>query len=465
MWFLTAHACIQVSWDRPLSTTPKRIVVLGGGFAGVTAASRLEKIWHDDQAVDVTIISSDNYLLFTPMLPEVPASSIEAKHIISPLRAFFRKVRFQVNEVQSVDFDRRIVDVSHCPNCPADEIPYDYLILALGSTTNFFGLPGVAEHSFSMRTLSDAMILRNHVISLFEHADLQKDSQTRRRMLTFVVAGGGFAGVETIAELRDFARMARRYYPNIRPEEVRFVLVDRGSRIMSEISSDLGDYARKLLEKRGVEFHLETGVKAAAEDWIELDNDQTIPTQTLIWTAGTSPNPLLRSFPCKRNKRGQVVVNEYLEVPGIDNVWALGDCAEIPDPFYSRRPHPPTAQHAIREGKAVAANVSGAIRGGEKSPFRYKPLGVLASIGRRSAVAEILGFKFSGFFAWWLWRTLYLLKLPGFDRKVRVAIDWTLDLFFPRDIVLIKHLTRAALGESARTERGAAPSPEMETDA
>ena len=234
--------------------------------------------------------------------------------------------------------------------------------------------------------------------------------------------------------------------------------MDRGSRIMSEISAELGDYARRLLEKRGVEFHLKVGVKAAAEGWIELDNDQKIPSQTLIWTAGIAPSPLLRDFPCERNKRGQITVNEYLEVSGMDNIWALGDCAEIPYPSYSRRPHPPTAQHAIREGKAVAANVGAAIRGRPKTPFRYKPLGVLASIGRQSAVAEILGFKFSGFFAWWLWRTIYLLKLPGLDRKVRVVIDWTLDLFFPRDIVLIKHLTRAALGESVRTERGAAPS-------
>ncbi len=424
----------------------KRLVILGGGFGGVYAALSLEKIFRRDDNIEIVLLSNENFLLFTPMLPEVPSSSIEAKHIISPIRAFFRKVRFQNSEVHAIDLERRVVMISHCPACRGREIEFDYLVLALGSTTNFYGLPGVAENALPMKTLSDAMSLRNHVIAVLEHADQESDPRTRKAMLTFVVAGGGFAGSETVAELHDFAYTARRFYPNVRPEEVRVVLIHHGPRIMPEISDRLADYALRKLRARGVEVLLNTGVKSASADWVELTDGQIIPTRTLVWTAGVSPHPLLAKLPFQRNKRGQIIVNSYLEVPGAPGVWALGDCAEIPNPDTSQ-PYPPTAQHAVREGKMVAENVAAFISGGQKKEFRYKPLGMLAALGRRSAVAEICTVRFSGFFAWWLWRTIYLLKLPGLERKVRVAMDWTLDLFFQRDIVLLKLLMKKSPGE------------------
>lgn len=430
----------------------KRLVILGGGFGGVYAALSLEKTFRSDDNIEIVMLSDENFLLFTPMLPEVPSSSIEAKHIISPLRAFFRKVKFQNSEVHAVDVERRTILVSHCPACGLRELEFDCLVLALGSVTNFHSLTGVAENALPMKTLSDAMALRNHIIRVFEHADLEDDPGIRKAMLTFVVAGGGFAGVETVAELRDFAYTARRFYPNINPEEVRVVLIHHGFRILPEIGDRLADYALNKLRERGVEILLNTGVKSASADWVELTDAATISTWTLVWTAGVSPHPLLAKLPFATNKHGQIIVNSHLEVPGTTGIWALGDCAEIPNPQTSQ-PYPSTAQHAVREGRIVARNIAGFVRGGGKREFVFRPLGVLASLGRRSAVAEICGIRFSGFFAWWLWRTIYLFKLPGLERKVRVAMDWTLDLFFHRDIVLLKVFMRNIHGEAPEGER------------
>ncbi|MBI3402137.1 MAG: NAD(P)/FAD-dependent oxidoreductase [Acidobacteria bacterium] len=425
---------------------------MGGGFGGVYAARTLEKLFLRDDAVEIVLISEENFLLFTPMLPEVASGSLEAKHIISPIRAFFRKAQFHNSEVERIDLNSHRVFTRHCLACGQHDLRFDHLVLALGSTTNFHGLPGVAQHAIAMKSLSDAMVLRNRIIDRFEHANMESDPNMRKVLLTFVVAGGGFAGTETVAELRDFAYTARAYYPNIRPDEVQVVLVHHGTRIMPEISEDLADYALRRLRRKGVEVRLQTGVKSAGAGWVELTTNEKIRARTLVWSAGTSPSPLLAALPCLRNKRGQVIVNEFLEVPDHPGIWALGDCAEIPN-AQSGRPHPPTAQHAVRQGKIVARNIHAELRGGRKKAFAFTPIGVLASLGRRSAVAEIRGFKFSGFFAWWLWRTIYLFKLPGLERKVRVAGDWTLDLFFPRDVVLLKLFTTSATAETALEAR------------
>jgi len=429
----------------------ERILILGGGFGGVYAAESLERLFSRDADIEIILLSDENFLLFTPMLPEVISSAIEAKHIISPIRRRFRKVKFQNSEVHSIDLERRVVVASHCSACATNELAFDHLILALGSKIHFHRLPGVSEHALPMKTLADAMALRNHVIDVFEHADMQDDPAARKALLTFVVAGAGFAGTETVAELHDFARTVRSYYRNIRPEEVRVVLVHSGPRILPEISERLAGYARKKLNERGVEILLNTRVRTAHNGWVELTNGARIATRTLVWAAGVAPNPLLDSLACARNSRGQVIANQYLEVPGHPGIWAVGDCAEIPDAVHGKT-CPPTAQHAIREGAAVAWNIGASIRGSNKRAFTYRPLGTLASLGRRSAVAEIFRLKFSGFFAWWLWRTIYLFKLPGLERKARVALDWTLDLIFPRDIVLLKIFKRPRPGETVTIE-------------
>jgi NADH dehydrogenase len=419
----------------------RRIVILGGGFGGIYAARGLEKLLGHREDIEITLLSDENFLLFTPMLPEVVSSSIEAGHIISPIRAFFRRVRFLNTQVSSIDLPRRVVVAAHCPRCNSRELAFDHLVLALGSATHFHGIPGVHEYAHPMKTLGDAMALRNHIISVFEHADMEPEPAMRRAMLTFVVAGGGFAGAETVAELHDFARTASRFYSNVEPNEVKVIVVHSGARIMPEINSDLAEYALRKLTARGIEVILNARVSAVSDVSVELTNHRRISTSTLVWTAGVTPSPLLATLTCARNQRGQVLVNEYLEVRDCPGVWALGDCAEVPDGLVGK-PCPPTAQHAIRQGKAVAANVGASLGVGRKRQFAHKPLGVLSSLGRRSAVAEICGLKFSGFFAWWLWRTIYLFKLPGLERKVRVALDWTLDLFFPRDTVLLKVFKR-----------------------
>jgi NADH:quinone reductase (non-electrogenic) len=434
-----------------------RIVILGGGFAGVYTALHLEKKLAHNEDVEIVLISDENFMLFTPMLPEVPSSAIEAKHIVSPLRAFFDKVEVQNREVHSIDLERRVLIAAHCPTCERSELRFDHLVLALGSTTNSHGIPGVADHALPMKSLNDAMTLRNHIIDVFEHADLQQEPRARESLLTFVVAGAGFAGVETVAELKDFSLEARGLYRNVRPEEVRVLLVHPGPRILPEIGESLAAYALTKLQNKGIEVRLDSRVAGATDEYVQLTTGEEIPARTLIWTAGVSAHPLVATLPCPKTKQGNISVNEYLEVPGCRGVWALGDCASVPD-LQTSRSSPPTAQHAIRQGAVVAHNIAASLQGDTKKQFSYRPLGVLACLGRRSAVAEIWRFRFSGFFAWWLWRTIYLFKLPGLERKVRVALDWTLDLFFRRDIVLLKGFMNRAPDQIALPDPRRPPS-------
>jgi NADH dehydrogenase len=322
-------------------------------------------------------------------------------------------------------------------------VPYDHLVLALGSVPNFFGLAGVQENALTMKSLADATALHAHVIDKLEHADLEPDPSVRRAMLTFVVAGGGFAGVETLAELNDFVRGAGRYYSRIDPDDVRMVLVHSGERILPEVSPSLSEYACRKLRSRGVEVRLQSRLHSFDGHRVLLVGGEEIATRTLVWAAGTSPSPILDRIDVPRQKGGKVEVDATLAVAGHPGIWALGDSAAIPDVTCGGR-CPPTAQHALRQGRQLAANIVAELRGLPPQPFAYKPQGLLAGLGRHAAVAEIYGLKFSGFPAWWLWRTIYLLKLPSLERKVRVALDWTLDLFFPRDIVYLRPLHMAA---------------------
>ncbi len=428
----------------------QRILILGGGFGGIYAALHLEKAFAREENVEVTLISQDNYLLFSPMLAEVSSSSIEAKHIVTPIRAFFRKVQFRDSQVVAIDFQKRVVHASHCPQCPNYSLDFDHLVLALGSMTSFHDLPGVERNALPLKTLADAMGLRNHVIDVLEHADMETDAELRRQLLTVVVAGSGFAGVEVAGELNDFLRRAKRFYPNIQAKEVRLLLVASGSRILPTISESLAAYAHKVLVRRGVEVRLGTAIVQASTGGVDLQDGSHIPTRTLVWTAGIAPNPHLASLPCQK-ERGRVVVNDRLEVPGHSGIWAIGDCVHLPDPK-TGLPYPATAQHAVRQGRRVAENIVATIRGRPKKPFAYSSIGEFVPLGRRSAIAEILGFKCRGFLAWWLWRTIYLSKLPGLERKIRVAHDWNLDLYLTRDTVLLKMFLKAYREEGVADE-------------
>jgi NADH:quinone reductase (non-electrogenic) len=413
---------------------PKKILIVGGGFGGLHVALHLEKAIARGAPIEVTLVNRENFFLFTPMLHEVAASDLDITHIVNPVRKLLKRVAFFDGDVLQVDLQARKVRVSHGFDPHTHDLPYDHLVLALGSTTNFYGLPGLEDCALTMKSLGDAIYLRNHLIGLLEEADTECAADSRRRLLTFVVAGGGFAGVETMAAVNDFVRESIRFYPRIKESDVRMVLVHAGPVILPELSESLGAYAQRKLAERGVEIRLNAKVSAVpASDRITLSDGSTFETDTIIWTAGTAPHPLVRGLPCSGEK-GKIPVDTTLESPGWPGVWALGDCAVIPDPA-TGKPYPPTAQHALREGRTVAANILASIEGKPKQRFVFGTIGQLAAIGRRTGVANILGVNFSGFVAWWLWRTIYWSKLPRFEKKVRVALDWTLDLVFSKDLV------------------------------
>ena len=426
----------------------KRVVILGGGFGGVSVAKRLERIYSRDDSLGITLVSESNYLLFTPMLAEVASSGLEAQHISAPIRAACPHTSFHRAEVLEVDSSQQVVRTGSAGSANTETIPYDHLVLALGSVPNYFGLPGLEDHSFTLKSLEDAIRLRNHIIALLEQADSEPNDEERRSQLTFVVAGGGFAGTEAIAELFDLVRSVLHFYPNIQASELRFVLIHSRDRILPELSAELGDYALNKLQARGIEFLLNSRVTGATGQEVLLEEDQSVATRTLIWTAGNQPNPLLRGLPCERNRAGAVIVDSTLQVAGLTNVWAVGDCAEIPDIDHEGQSYPPTAQHALREGKVLAENIAATISNKPLKRFRFRAIGVLVGLGHRTAAAEIRGRRFSGLLAWLMWRSIYLSKLPGMEKKVRVTLDWTIDLFFPRDIVLTSTPDRPAMPQA-----------------
>ncbi|HEV2729692.1 MAG TPA: NAD(P)/FAD-dependent oxidoreductase [Terriglobales bacterium] len=410
-----------------------RIVILGGGFAGLHAAIHLDDTLARDPDIEITLVNRDNFFLFTPMLHEVAASDLDLTNIVNPVRKLLKRINFFAGEVESIDLKRNRVSVSHGFDHHHHELPYDHLVIGLGSITNFFNLPGLEERALTMKSLGDAIHLRNRLIAHLEEADTECCAAVRRPLLTFVVAGGGFAGVETIAGINDFVREAVPFYSNLREDMLRVVLVHPGNVILPELGEKLGRYTEKKLTERKVEIRINTRVTGVTDNSVQLNTGETIESKALIWTAGTSPNPVLDSLPCLK-ERGRLKVDEMLQVPGWPGVWALGDCALVPDRKTGQY-HPPTAQHALREGKTLATNLIASVRGGILKPFSFSTIGQLAAIGRRTGVANIFGINFSGFAAWWLWRTIYLSKLPRFEKKLRVALDWTLDLLFTKDLV------------------------------
>lgn len=435
---------------RAVAVPIKRIVILGGGFGGLYTALELEKKLGGDSSVRITLVNRENFFLFTPMLHEIAASDVDITDIVNPIRKMLKKVEFFHGEVQAIDLKGRQVRLVHGPERHAHEMDYHHLVIALGSTTNYYGICGLEQKALAMKSLGDAIHLRNQLIDLLEEADFECALGSRNELLTVVVAGGGFSGVETVAAVNDFLRAALRSYSHLTENQLRVVLIHPGDVVLPELGRKLGLYAQKKLAERGVELRVNTKVVRTSEGGVELDDGTTISTKTVVWTAGTSPSPVLEDLPCFK-EHGKLVVNSFLEVSGFDGVWAIGDCALAVDPRTSE-PYPPTAQHAMRQGKVVATNIVAAIRGKQKKKFEFSTLGLLAAIGRRSGVANILGVNFSGFLAWFLWRTIYLSKLPRFEKKVRVAFNWALDLLFAKDLVHFMILRSPAV--SVREEPG-----------
>ena len=421
----------------PPRAAPTRIVIVGGGFAGVTTAHHLEQAFGPDPSVSFTLVSETNALLFTPMLAEVAAGSLEATHISSPLRTSLPRTTVVRGRVASIDLDERCAHLA--PDGHTDEgreVPFDHLVLALGAVSNYMGLENVAAASLDFKTLADAARIRNHVIDLFERADRAPDPAARRPLLTFVVAGSGFAGAELAGGLNDFARGMLPYYPGVCADDVRVIVAHSRERILPELGEALAAYALERMTARGVTFKLGERVADAREGAVVLTSGEEIQTETIVWTAGTAPHPLPKEMGLACDKRGAVVVEPTLAVSGQAGLWALGDCAAVPDLVSGDgQTCPPTAQYALRQAKTLARNIHASVQGRPLTPFRFKALGTLCVVGHHTACAEIRGLRFSGLFAWLLWRAIYLAKLPGLERKVHVLADWIVELFFPRDIV------------------------------
>ncbi len=426
----------------------KKILVLGGGFAGIEVLRRLENKFENDFTIDINVVSKDNFFLFTPMLPEVVSGMIETRHIVTPVRAFCKRAKFYEATIRSIDFQKRQVTISNetsIKNEPTNwhdhVLDYDYMVLALGGETNFFGMEDVKKYSYTMKSLGDAIALRNHVIDMLEQASIEQDGELRKSLMTFVVVGGGFAGVETVGELNALVRDAvRGFYHDIDTKDIRVVLVNAGDKILPEVSDDLSLFATKKMKESGIEMIQKNPVSSATPCNVKLEDGTVIETHTLVWAGGVTPEKIVKELQCEHDRGGRIIVDEYLGVKGFDGVYAHGDCASITD-SYTGRPYPPTAQNAVEQAKIVANNLVSEIRAGTKVSFSYKSRGIMAQIGKRKGVGMLFGMKTHGILAWMIWRAYYLSQLPTLEKKLRVVTDWLIDLFFKPDITRLKIFT------------------------
>lgn len=424
----------------PENTT--HVLILGGGFAGVYTAMYLGKALRREERerIKVSLVNRENYIVFQPLLPEVISGTIETLHVISPIRRLAPHAHLHTREIEEIDLSTKTVRLAPGFRPKPLLLHYDHLVISLGTLLDYTKVPGMQEHAIPFKYLGDALRLRNHLVHVLEEADIEPDPEERRKLLTFVVAGGGFSGVECVAELNDFVGTAARAYRQIRPNEPRVVLLQSGERILPEMEARLAQYAHRVLERRGIEIRLNTRLQAvtANEAIIQekgVHQPEAIACRTTVVTVPAGPHPLITQLPCSL-EGGRIRVSPCLEVPQWPGVWALGDCAAVPQP--DGLISPPTAQHALRQAQTCAHNILAAIRGQPMKPFDFTGLGKLGSLGRRSAVAEVLGIQLSGFLAWLLWRGVYLSKFPGLDRKLRVATDWLLDLLLPKDITQVR---------------------------
>jgi NADH:ubiquinone reductase (H+-translocating) len=416
----------------------KRVLVLGGGFGGVFAAKALER--QGRGKLDVELINANNYFVFQPLLPEVAAASIHSSDAVVPLRQLLRRLQVRQAEIMGIDFAKKTVIVQGARLTPI-ELPYDELVLALGTGVDLKRFPGLSEHALTMKTLADAHRLRTHVIGCLESADVTREADVKEQLLSFVVVGAGFSGVETVAEVRELVRRALKYYPNIKPEEIRFYLVEYADRILPTFPADLAAYATQRLIKNGIEVLTGIGTKSATGSAVVLTDGRVIPTSTVVATIGNGPHPLVSALGLDM-KWARIKTDRYMRVPGLDGVWALGDAALIPliddpkeDPAHYATQ---TAQFAVREGRQLASNIIAKIDGKDLKPFAYTSKGSLASLGMSKAVADVYGIKLSGTIAWLLWRGFYLSFLPGLASKLRVGVTWLLNSVMPPNIVQIQ---------------------------
>lgn len=415
-----------------------RIMILGGGFAGMFTAKALRRALRD--RADIELINNTNHFVFQPLLPEVAAGSITSRDAISPLRALLPGIRIRQASVYDVDFDHKVITLFQGQQRRYTEIPYDQLVIALGQVIDLSRFPGLPDHAFTMKTVSDAYRLRNHVIDKLEHADITTMAEVKKQLLTFTVVGAGFSGVETVGEMKELIDRSLKFYPNIDPSEVRVVVLEFADRVLAELPESLASYAQRFLEKRGIEIKLKTGVARATGTHVVTSTGEVIGTRTIVATIGNAPSPIVAKLALDK-QQGRIAVDRMFRARAADDVWALGDCALIPmqDDARDRSDFaPPTAQFAVREARALARNIRASLDHAPLKPFEYSSKGSLASLGGKRGVAEVYGWRISGFFAWLLWRSYYLSFLPGFSTKLRVMLNWLFDTILPRNIVQVQ---------------------------
>ena len=422
-----------------------RIVVLGGGIGGLTATRTLEHEFRNRGDIEITLVSRDNFFQLSPLLFEACSGVLELRHSAQPTRPTLRQARFVEATVTEIDVERRMVRAT-APQRDY-EISYDHVVVALGATTNMSIIPG-SHFARTFKTAADALLLRNHLIERFERADVEVDARRRQQLLTAVVIGGGLVGVELLGELTAFADDVIRYYPRIRRDEVHFHLFEVSDRLLRESTPWLGEYAAHILLKRGAELHTSTPVQAIEPGCVRV-RDAVIEADTIVLAAGIVPSAVAAAMAVQRDKRGRIITDAMMQSVSHPGVWAIGDCASIPGP--DGQPYPALAQHALREARAVARNVHAVVMRQRPKPFVFRSLGTLAAFGHTEAAADLRGLHFTGFFAWWFRRTYYLFQMPRWERRLRIALDWTVALFFRPD------LTKVDLAEEYQREQRNCP--------
>ncbi len=408
-----------------------RIVIAGGGFGGLYAARTLERVL-PAHAARITLVNDVNFMLYTPLLPGAAAGTLEPRHVVVPLREELERTDLRLGRVTGANPERNTISVDTIEG-HHEEIEYDHLIVALGSVSRTLPIPGLAQHAIGFKTLSEAIALRNRVLLSLEMAESLDDDERRAAYLSYVFVGGGYSGVEGLAELQDFAADVIELYPRCRVQGMRWMLVEAAERPMMEVPPKLSDFTVRELRGRGIEFRIGQTVEQVTDRSVTLSTGEVVPARTVVWTAGVKPHPVVQRLGLPLTDKGRIEADRFMQVPGHDNVWAIGDAAAVPDPARKGQPSPPTAQHGLRQGRAVAKNVAAAIGRGRRRPFRYRTLGVFVDLGRHQAVASTLGIRWRGFPAWFLARTYHMAAMPGVKRRLRLVVDWTVDLLFDRD--------------------------------
>lgn len=421
-----------------MSAGGTHVLVVGAGFAGLYTAMGLRRVAAAGHRV--TVVSEESFFQYQPFLPEVASGTIDPRAAVVPLRRVLPHCRLLVGEVTRIDHQAREAHVTMTAG-GEHTIGYDVVVLAPGSRSRVLPIPGLAERGIGFKTIQEAIYLRNHVLALLDVAAASEDAARRRAALTFVVVGGGYAGVEALGELEDLARDAIATYPDLEPAEMRWVLVDAADRILPELPSELAAYAREQLEERRIEVRLGTRLESAVDGSIALSDGETFDAETLVWTAGVRPSPLAKDSGLPVDARDRLPVDRYLRVAGVEAVWAAGDAAAVPDET-TGGVAPPTAQHGLRQGKRIAANIEATLEGRPLEPFRYATIGGVCSLGRYKGVAIVRAVRFRGFLGWFLHRSYHLLAMPTWTRRVKIAMDWTVSLLFPRDLAQLGSLAR-----------------------